>query len=158
MSCFPYPRDTDVEAIRVPLIARIQYSTTRQTDFSDFFKSKTSEMFYSAFYFLSSLKPPRINAEDHSSCSSDRCLVTSKLSKPLHRTDGCLCEDVVVPVDRVYTIVASGGIPLIRITRSPLGKIELEVVLYTPSSRFIAISHVWGDQHFGSAQNCLPKC
>ncbi|KAL7770041.1 hypothetical protein ACKLNR_001425 [Fusarium oxysporum f. sp. zingiberi] len=117
-----------------------------------------SPMFYPAFYFLSSLKPPRINAEDHSSCSSDRCLVTSKLSKPLHRTDGCLCEDVVVPVDRVYTIVASGGIPLVRITRSPLGKIELEVVPYTPSSRFIAISHVWGDQQFGSAQNRLPKC
>ncbi|TVY79520.1 hypothetical protein Focb16_v009781 [Fusarium oxysporum f. sp. cubense] len=320
MSCFPYPRDTDVEAIRVPLIARIQYSITGQTDFSDFFKraldashslasaiqswlffglasealgrnirheefegadldglhtsidlripewywrelkarwdelddsltaaefeakrtqlkkiyesaqivviyidllanslddnkltgillsihmllylvayvldSNTlkvtqtttssastkllkrrmvkngwcekrlnfldaSPMFYPAFYFLSSLKPPRINAEDHSSCSSDRCLVTSKLSKPLHRTDGCLCEDVVVPVDRVYTIVASGGIPLVRITRSPLGKMELEVVPYTPSSRFIAISHVWVDQQFGSAQNCLPKC
>jgi hypothetical protein len=117
-----------------------------------------SPMFYPAFYFLSSLKPPRINAEDHSSCSSERCLVTSKLSKPLHRTDECLCEDVVVPVDRVNSIVASGGIPLVRITRSPLGKTELEVVPYTPSSRFIAISHVWADQQFGSAQNCLPKC
>jgi hypothetical protein len=117
-----------------------------------------SPLLYPAFYFLSSLKPPRINAEDHSSCSSERCLVTSKLSKPLHRTDECLCEDVVVPVDRVNTIVASGGIPLVRITRSPLGKTELEVVPYMPSSRFIAISHVWADQQFGSAQNRLPKC
>ena len=117
-----------------------------------------SPMIYPAFYFLSSLKPPRINAEDHSSCSSEKCLVTSKLSKPLHRTDECLCEDVVVPVDRVNTIVASGGIPLVKITRSPLGKTKLEVVPYTPSSRFIAISHVWADQQFGSAQNCLPKC
>ncbi len=118
----------------------------------------TSPMVYPAFYFLSSLKPPRINAEDHSSCSSERCLATSKLSKPLHRTDECLCEDVVVPVDRMNTIVASGGIPLVRITRSPLGKTELEVVPYTPSTRFIAISHVWADQQFGSVQNCLPKC
>ena len=117
-----------------------------------------SPMVYPAFYFLSSLKPPRINAEDHSSCSSVRCLVTSKLSKPLHRTDECLCEDVVVPVDRMNAIVACGGIPLVRITRSPLGKTELEVVPYTPSCRFIAISHVWADQQFGSAQNCLPKC
>ena len=117
-----------------------------------------SPMCYPAFYFLSSLKPPRINAEDHSSCSSERCLVTSKLSKPLHRTDECLCQDVVVPVDRVNTIVASGGIPLVRVTRSPLGMTELEVVPYTPSSRFIAISHVWADRQFGSAQNCLPKC
>jgi len=117
-----------------------------------------SPIFYPAFYFLSSLKPPRINAEDHSSCSSERCLVTSKLSKPLHRTDECICEDVVAPVDRVNTIVASGGIPLVRITRSPLSMTELEVVPYTPSSRFIAISHVWADQQFGSTQNCLPKC
>ncbi|KAH7311345.1 hypothetical protein B0I35DRAFT_395990 [Stachybotrys elegans] len=117
-----------------------------------------SPMSYPAFYFLSSLRPPRINAEDHSSCSSDKCLVTSELSKPLHRTDGCLCEDVAVPVDKVNTIVASGGIPLVRITQSPLGKTELQVVPYTPSSRFIAISHVWADQQFGSAENCLPKC
>ena len=117
-----------------------------------------SPLVYPAFYFLSSLKPPRINAEDHSDCSSERCLVTSKLSKPLHRSDECLCEDVVVPVDRVNTIVASGGIPLVRITRSPLGKTELEVIPYTPSSRFIAISHVWADQQFGSAQERLPKC
>ena len=118
----------------------------------------SSPMFYPAFYFLSSLKPPRINAENHSSCSSERCLVTSKLSKPLHRTDECLCEDVLVPVDRVNAIIASGGIPLVRVTQSPIGKIELVVVPYTPSSRFIAISHVWADQQFGSAQNCLPKC
>lgn len=38
MSCFPYPRDTDVESIRVPLIARTQYSITGQTNFSDFFQ------------------------------------------------------------------------------------------------------------------------
>ncbi|RQM05741.1 hypothetical protein DH86_00003587, partial [Scytalidium sp. 3C] len=117
-----------------------------------------SPLFYPAFYFLSSLKPPRINAEDHSGCSSKRCLVTNKLSKPLHRTEECVCEDVIVPVDRVNAIIASGGIPLVRITRSPLGKTELEVVPYTPSSRFIAISHVWADQQFGSAQNCLPRC
>ena len=117
-----------------------------------------SPMFYPALYFLSSLKPPRINAEDHSTCSRKTCLVTSKLSKPLHRTDECLCEDVVVPVDRMHAIIASGGIPLVRITRSLLGKTELEVVPYTSSTQFIAISHVWADQQFGSAQNCLPKC
>ncbi|KAG7005205.1 cytochrome P450 monooxygenase [Physcia stellaris] len=117
-----------------------------------------SPMFYPAFYFLSSFKPPRVNAEDHSSCSSAKCLVTNKLSKPLHRTDECLCDDVVVQVDRVNSIVASGGIPLVRTTESPLGKTELEVVPYTPSSRFIAISHVWADRQFGSAQNCLPRC
>ena len=125
----------------------------RRLNFQD-----ASPMSHPAFYFLSSLKPPCINAGDHSSCSSERCLATSKLSEPLHRTDECLCEDVVVPVDRMNAIVASGGIPLVRITRSPLGKTELEVVPYTPSSRFIAISHVWADQQFGSAQNYLPKC
>ncbi|PQE09588.1 het domain protein [Rutstroemia sp. NJR-2017a WRK4] len=118
----------------------------------------TSPMLYPALYFLSSLKPPRTNVEDHSSCSSERCLVTSKLSKPHHRTEECLCEDVAVPVERVNTIVGNGEIPLIRIRRSPSGKTELEVVPYTPSSKFIAISHVWADRQFGSAQNSLPEC
>ena len=36
MSCFPYPRDTDVKSIRVPLIVRTQYSITGQTNLSDF--------------------------------------------------------------------------------------------------------------------------
>ena len=117
-----------------------------------------SPMVFPALYFLSSLKLPRINAEDHTSCSTERCLVVSKLSKPLHRTHECLCEDIVVPIDRVNTIVASGGFPLVRIVQSPLGKTELEVVPYTPSSRFIAISHVWADRQFGSAQNSLPRC
>ena len=119
---------------------------------------EASPMTYPTFYFLSSLKPPRMNAEDHTSCNGTRCLVTSKLSKPLHRTHECLCGDVVVPIDRVNTIVASGGIPLVRIKRSPLGRTELQVVPYTPSSKFIAISHVWTDRQFGSAQNCLPTC
>ncbi|PQE07484.1 Heterokaryon incompatibility protein [Rutstroemia sp. NJR-2017a BBW] len=105
-------------------------------------------MLYPALYFLSSLKPRRIKEEDHSSCSSESCLVTSQLSMPRHRTDECVCEDVAVPVDRVNAIDY----------RSPSGKTELEVVPYTPSSKFIAISHVWANQQFGSAQNCLPKC
>ncbi|KAF5984225.1 hypothetical protein FCOIX_2728 [Fusarium coicis] len=96
-----------------------------------------SPMSYPEFYFISSLKPPRINAEDHSGCSSDKCLVTNKLSMPLHRTEECLCEDIVVPVERVKTIVASGGIPLVRIIQSPLGKIELQVVPYTPSFEYL---------------------
>ena len=116
-----------------------------------------SPLFFPAFYFLASLKPPRIDAEDHSGCSTEKCLVISKLSQPLHRTEECLCEDVVVPVDRVNTIVASGGIPLVRISRSSPGKTELEVVPYTPSCRFVAISHVWADRQFGSAQNSLPN-
>jgi hypothetical protein len=119
---------------------------------------EASSMFHPELYFLSSIKPPRVNTEDHSRCNSEKCLVTTKLSKPLHRTNECLCGDVAVPVDRVNAIVAAGGIPLVRITRPLLGKIELEVVPYTPSTRFIAISHVWADRQFGSAENSLPRC
>jgi len=38
MFCFPYPRDTDVEPIRIPLIARTQYSVTGNPDFSSLFE------------------------------------------------------------------------------------------------------------------------
>jgi hypothetical protein len=99
-------------------------------------------MLYPIFYFLSSLKPRRIRAEDHSNYSSERCLITSKLSKPLYRINEYICENIAVPVDKVNSIVTSRGIPLVRITRLPRGTTKLKVVLYTLFSRFVVISHV----------------
>ena len=56
------------------------------------------------------------------------------------------------------TIVTSGGILLVRVTGPPSGKLELEIVPYAPSCKFIAISHIWADRQFGSAQNSQPMC
>jgi hypothetical protein len=76
----------------------------------------------------------------------------------MHRTAGCLCEDIPVPIEHVNRIIATGGIPLVKVTWSATGKTILEVVPYTPGTIYIAISHVWADRQFGSSRNALPKC
>jgi len=115
-------------------------------------------LFYPALYFLSSFRPPQVRNEDHRACDSKKCAVRGGLLQPFHRTTDCLCHDIHVPLEHVTRIVAAGGIPLIRITRSDSEGIELEVVPYQRTSRFTAISHVWADRQFGSTENGLPKC
>ena len=63
-----------------------------------------------------------------------------------------------MPLEQVLRIVAAGGIPLIRIGRSPSGEFSLGVVPYTQTIRFIATSHVWADRQLGSTKNALPRC
>jgi Heterokaryon incompatibility protein (HET) len=115
-------------------------------------------MFYPAFYFMSSFRPPQRKNEDHQSCTPAKCYVTTGLVEPFHRTDDCQCQDVHVPLEQVLRIVAAGGIPLIRIGRSPSEEFGLEVVPYIRTIRFTAISHVWADRQLGSTKNALPRC
>ena len=115
-------------------------------------------VFYPALYFLSSFRPPHGESGDHGACTAAECCVKTGLLEPLHRAADCRCEDVDVPLEAVKRIVASNGIPLIRIKRLASGGIALEVVPYTASKRFVAISHVWADRQLGSTKNALPKC
>jgi len=119
---------------------------------------KSTSMFYPTLYFMSSFRPPQGKHENHQSCTPAKCFVTTGLVDPFHRTNSCKCQDVVVPLEEVLKIVAAGGIPLIRIGRSPSEEISLEVVPYTRTTRFTAISHVWADRQLGSATNGLPTC
>lgn len=116
-------------------------------------------LFYPALYFMASFRPPGVQTDSHRSCTATKCHVTTGLAQPLHRTPGCQCQDIHVPLEQVLNIVAAGGIPLIRITRlQSSGDFQLEVVPYTRALKFVAISHVWADRQFGSAENSLPSC
>ncbi|KAF2807469.1 uncharacterized protein BDZ99DRAFT_523082 [Mytilinidion resinicola] len=107
---------------------------------------------------MSPFRPPRALDEDHRECTATKCSIKGGLLQPFHRTADCQCHDVSVPLEQVTTIVAEGGIPLIRITRPLSGGLELEVVPYGRTSLFTAVSHVWADRQFGSAMNALPEC
>ncbi|KAL6711003.1 hypothetical protein ACN47E_006878 [Coniothyrium glycines] len=113
---------------------------------------------YPALYFMSSIRPPRLDTQNHELCSSSRCSVQSKLVKALHRYEDCACPDIRCPLDQVIKIVAEGGIPLIRIDSSDITDVKLEVVPYHRNILFTAISHVWADQQLGSTTNALPQC
>ena len=113
---------------------------------------------YPTFYFLSSLRPQRRSGENHCLCTPTTCQVMTKLAEPNHRSPGCQCQTVQVPLEPVLEIVAAGGIPLTRIKRVSSGGFSLEVVPYSRAIRFVAISHVWADRQLGSTKNALPGC
>ncbi|KAF3402607.1 hypothetical protein DPV78_004235 [Talaromyces pinophilus] len=74
--------------------------------------------------------------------------------------DPCiLCKFVEVDINKVVEIIASGGIPLIRINYAADHDVELEVVRATPDTVFVAISHVWsGGLGNYSNKNGLQSC
>ncbi|KAJ9603622.1 hypothetical protein H2200_011808 [Cladophialophora chaetospira] len=116
------------------------------------------DVFYPSLYFMSSLQPPRSQNEDHRMCTAADCRVSGDLRSPNHRTNHCRCRDVHVPLKRVNEIVADGGIPLIRVSHQPSGDMRLEVIPYTRTCLFTAVSHVWSDRQLGSTKNALPRC
>ncbi|KAM7182845.1 hypothetical protein V8F33_013971 [Rhypophila sp. PSN 637] len=124
----------------------------------NFIHSKSTRLFFPDLYFLSSLRPRRGTDEDHGLCNPTSCIVRTELSEPLHRTPGCACQDIQVPLDPVLKIVDGNGIPLCRIRRSPSGDFRLEIVPYSQNVKFVAISHVWADRQLGSTKNALPTC
>ncbi|KAK0624003.1 hypothetical protein B0T14DRAFT_478080 [Immersiella caudata] len=113
---------------------------------------------YPVLYFLSSFRPPHGESGDHIACTAAKCCVQTGLLEPLHRAADCRCQDIDVSLEAVKRIVASNIIPLIRVKRLVSGGIALEVVPYTRSRRFVAISHVWADRQLGSTKNALPQC
>ncbi|KAK4222699.1 hypothetical protein QBC38DRAFT_503780 [Podospora fimiseda] len=116
-------------------------------------------LLYPALYFMASFRPKRAQTENHQSCIATKCHVAAELAQSHHRKPACRCQDLHVPLEQVLKIVGDGGIPLIRIVRSTSsGRIAPEVVPYTRTIDFVAISHVWADRQFGSSQNSLPTC
>jgi hypothetical protein len=74
--------------------------------------------------------------------------------------DRCiLCKFIKVDINKVVEIIASGGIPLIRISYAADHDVELEVLRATPDTVFVAISHVWsGGLGNYSNKNGLQSC
>lgn len=120
-----------------------------------------SKFAYPVAYFMSSLHrrvPPDMN---HKDCSADSCTAYNLRVtnfRPLHRTSSCNCSNLSPPMDEVMAIINSGGIPLVKLHRTERGSIELRVIRRSRYTRYVAFSHVWKDQQFGSDENALPQC
>lgn len=140
------------------LVERMMKSSSWCQKRLNFIHSRSDCLFFPVLYFLSSLRPRRPTDENHQLCTPISCTVKTQLAEPLHRTPGCSCKDVKVPLDPVLKIVDAGGIPLIRIRRSSSGDFQLEVVPYVDTIKYVAISHVWADRQLGSTKNALPSC
>ncbi len=113
---------------------------------------------YPCLYFMSSFRQPRGEKEQHRLCTAAKCDIAEGLQRPHHRSIDCRCQDVHVPLEQVTKIVAAGRIPLIRIANRSDEGFELEVIPYTRTTHFTAVSHLWADRQLGSKENALPRC
>ena len=98
----------------------------------------------------------------HQSCTDEKCQANQiNLSQytTKHRHDRCQCSDFRVDVKEVIRILSRGVLPLLRIKLAPyLEDLRIDVVEATPTSKYVAISHIWADGLGNPHTNALPRC
>lgn len=118
----------------------------------------------SAMYFASSMEGMDTTPEKHARCTEDRCLVhhlNRDTYRSKHLCNGSRCDFIGPTAEEINAAVESGGVPLLRLVRSPSSSdVRLEMVrtdLQAPL-RYVAISHVWSDGRGNLGSNTLPTC
>lgn len=110
-------------------------------------------------YYLSSI--PRIEDVTHERCAVGTCIAYNTNNATYvtkHLGGNCACGTVESSDRKLANIIASDGIPLIRIQKRPKGEWALGVVECKPSTEYTAISHVWIDGLGNPKANGLPNC
>lgn len=118
--------------------------------------------------FMTNLEPPypeqkhvpRNNSLGSTSCTQTRCALRN-ISKRTYRTKHRLecqgCADFVAELSALAPVLSNGHIPLIHLY-SHHESYRLSTIQETPSTSYIAISHVWADGLGNIQQNALPSC
>ena len=111
--------------------------------------------------YLLQLPRPGISAETHQACKKTECVannIDEEQYKTRHVSEHCDCSHVHVEVEKLNTILEEGGVPLVAMTPSADGGVELDVVKKRPGKRYVSISHVWSDGLGNTEGNSLPTC
>ena len=112
-------------------------------------------------YFLTKLSLSDLPGH-HLTCNQHKCTahqINLDEYKTRHFTANCDCENWATDVSTVDSILKDGRLPLLRIRpRDPLADLTVEIVASEPSSRYIALSHVWADGLGNPTENSLPRC
>ncbi|KAF2250720.1 hypothetical protein BU26DRAFT_517526, partial [Trematosphaeria pertusa] len=114
---------------------------------------------YVVGYYLSSI--PRKEEATHERCTEERCIAYNTDNATYvtkHFKSRCECCTVEASDHALNGIVATNGIPLIRIKKEPSGQYLLGVVECKPDTEYTAISHVWIDGLGNPKANGLPNC
>lgn len=120
-----------------------------------------SDYSYLAIYYISRLRDPMAPHITHAACTKDRCTgnnVDMATYSTRHAEQSCRCTHSLVPEDKMRSIIADGGIPIVRVKATKDGRVRLEVKRATHRARYIAISHVWSDGLGNPHANSLPEC
>jgi hypothetical protein len=103
------------------------------------------------------------DGRNHEKCNTDGCVayqIDPRTYKTLHKSRTCTCEHVEPPINKIKSILAKGGFPLISFA-SPITScddLNIDVIEASSDVPFVAISHVWSDGLGNPSSNSLPKC
>lgn len=100
--------------------------------------------------------------QSHHECDAQQCMLYQiDLGKYRTRHVGkdCNCVELSINSETLYKILRSKVLPLIRVRQSQtLGELSVDIVPSQPTSRYVALSHVWADGLGNPYANALPRC
>lgn len=115
-------------------------------------------------YYFSLLDRTHLD-KNHHSCSWECCLadhIDAETYRTRHVQSDCACEDAVEDkvVDQVRRVILEQKTPGLTISecRNEISSGEIKVHRVGPTTRYVAISHVWSDGLGNNKRNSLPFC
>lgn len=112
-------------------------------------------------HFLSCLDKTSLE-HNHDRCDALQCVAYQNdldEYRTQHVSKNCDCVELSVDPDALYNILRTKALPLIRIrTGQTLGELSIDIVPSRPTSRYVALSHVWADGLGNPYANALPRC
>ena len=112
-------------------------------------------------YFLSCLDKTS-SEHSHERCDTLQCVAyQNDLDKyqTQHVSKDCTCMELSIDSEALYNILRTKSLPLIRIkTGQTIGELTVDIVPSRPTSRYVALSHVWADGLGNPYANAMPSC
>ena len=98
----------------------------------------------------------------HERCGMQQCTAyQNDLDKyrTQHVSKDCDCVELAIDPEALYAILKTGSLPLIRVrTSQTLEELSLDIIASRPTSRYVALSHVWADGLGNPYANAMPRC
>ena len=100
--------------------------------------------------------------KDHRSCTTQQCRAYQNdlgAYQTKHISNECNCKDLAIDPETLHHVLKSKALPLIRVRQGQtLSEISIDIVASRPTSRYVALSHVWADGLGNPYANALPRC
>ena len=100
--------------------------------------------------------------QNHQACDTQQCMIYQNdlgTYRTQHVNKNCHCPELVIDQEALYAILRTKALPLIRVRPSQtLEELSVDVVASQPTSRYVALSHVWADGLGNPYANALPRC
>lgn len=98
----------------------------------------------------------------HERCDMQQCTAyQNDLDKyrTQHVSKDCDCVELSIDPEALYNILRTRSLPLIRVrTSQTLEDLSVDIVASRPTSRYVALSHVWADGLGNPYANAMPRC